>query len=129
MKICIDACAYIDMTHGNEAIAAFLAQCEEIVVPAATFAELSEGFYVNGRMTKSGIVFGRFLDRENVHFRAADYAVADRYALIAHALRRRGRKIPANDIWIAATAFETGCSVLSYDRHFDEIDGLGRFAP
>ena len=41
----------------------------------------------------------------------------------------KGRPIPQNDIWIAATAFETGSRVLSYDHHFDEIDGLGRLAP
>ena len=36
---------------------------------------------------------------------------------------------PQKDIWIAATAFETSSRILSYDNHFDRIDGLGRFAP
>ena len=129
MKVCMDSNVYIDMLQGKKAIADLLAECEAIFIPAATFAEVTEGFYRRGVVSTAGIAFGRFLSRSNVHFRAADYAVADRYALIANSLRRKGRMIPQNDIWVAATAFETGSRVLSYDHHFDEIDGLGRFAP
>ncbi len=129
MKVCMDSNVYIDMVQGKSEIADFLAECEEIIIPAATFAEITEGFYRRGVASTAGIALGRFLNRPNVHFRAADYAVADRYALIANSLRRKGRPIPQNDIWVAATAFETGSRVLSYDHHFDEIDGLGRLAP
>ena len=129
MRVCMDSCACIDMMQGNNGIAEFIAGCDEVVIPAATFAEVTEGFYSRGVASTAGIAFGRFLNCENVHFRAADYAVADRYALIARSLRRKGRMIPQNDIWIAATAFETGSCVLSNDRHFDEIDGIVRVAP
>ena len=129
MKVCMDSNVYIDMVQGKSEIAVFLAECEEIIIPAATFAEITEGFYRRGVASTAGIALGRFLNRPNVRFRAADCAVAERYALIAHSLRRKGRPIPQNDIWIAATAFETGSRVLSYDHHFDEIDGLGRLAP
>ena len=43
---------------------------------------------------------------------------------IAASLRAKGRPIPANDIWIAAHALEAGADLVSYDRHFDQIDGL-----
>ena len=129
MKICIDTSAYIEMRKGRSAIADFLSQCEGVVVPAATVAELTEGFCADSNKSAKNIELGRFLDGKNVKFEPAGYAIATRYAEISYALRRRGRKIPANDMWVAATAFETGCSVLSYDHHFDEIDGLGRFAP
>ncbi len=36
-----------------------------------------------------------------------------------------GRPIPTNDIWIAAHAMEAGADLVSSDRHFGEIDGLG----
>ena len=43
---------------------------------------------------------------------------------IAATLRAKGLPIPSNDIWIAAHTMETGADLVSYDRHFDHIDGL-----
>ena len=129
MKVCIDTSAYIAMEHGNTAVAVFLAECEEIIVPAATFAELAEGNYRRDNPAKAHATLNNFLDKKNVKFVPAGNAISFRYAEIAHSLRRKGHMIPQNDIWIAATAFETGSRVLSYDHHFDEIDGLGRLTP
>ena len=129
MKICIDTSAYIAMRRGNVSTTNFLAECEEIVVPAATVAELTEGFLTSANPFAKNIELGRFLNHENVKFIPADYAIAVRYAEISRSLRKRGVPIPINDVWIAATAFETGSRILSYDTHFDRIDGLGRFAP
>ncbi|HRC87208.1 MAG TPA: PIN domain-containing protein, partial [Thermoanaerobaculia bacterium] len=49
---------------------------------------------------------------------------ADRYSRIYETLRRKGRPIPTNDMWIAAHAMETGAELLSFDRHFELVDGL-----
>ncbi|MBM5797283.1 MAG: type II toxin-antitoxin system VapC family toxin [Cyanobacteria bacterium K_Offshore_0m_m2_072] len=39
-------------------------------------------------------------------------------------MRRKGRPIPTNDIWIAASALERGAALFSFDDHFKQIDGL-----
>jgi predicted nucleic acid-binding protein len=39
-------------------------------------------------------------------------------------LNKIGRPIPTNDIWIAATALETGSHLITYDKHFNYIDEL-----
>lgn len=129
MKICLDTSAYIEMRRGNRAVGDLLAECEAVVVPAAMVAELTEGFLGDSNTLAKNIELGHFLDMESVTLVPAGYAIAVRYAEISYALRRRGVPIPENDIWIAATAFETGSRVLSYDRHFDLINGLGRLAP
>ena len=129
MKVCIDSCVYIEMEHGKKSVADFLASCEEIFVPAATVAELMEGNHGRDNFSAACIALNNFLDMKNVRFVPAGHAIAFRYAEIAKSLRRRGTPIPHNDIWIAATAFETSSCVLSYDKHFDLIDGLGRIAP
>ena len=49
---------------------------------------------------------------------------ADRYARNATALRARGRPITTNDIRIAAHAMQTGADLVSFDRHFDCVEGL-----
>lgn len=55
---------------------------------------------------------------------------ADRFGRVAAALRRRGRPIPTNDVWIAAHAMESGADLVSLDRHFfGEIEGLAWVDP
>ena len=48
------------------------------------------------------------------------------YASLRVALKRSGRPIPANDVWIAALAMQHRLSVLSRDHHFDVVPGLER---
>src|SRR4051812_28894868 len=51
---------------------------------------------------------------------------ARRYGEIKEKLKRRGRPIPENDIWIAATALQYDLILATRDAHFDEVDGLSR---
>jgi predicted nucleic acid-binding protein len=51
-------------------------------------------------------------------------AVAAHYAELLAYLRRSGRPIPTNDIWIAASALVYDMILVSADRHFRFIDGL-----
>ena len=129
MSVCLDSSAYIELIRGKRAIANYLAICDEIVIPAAVVAELTEGFCMARDVERQTLALGRFLDRPNVRFRAADYAVAIRYGFIARQLRRKGTPLPVNDVWIAATALEEGASILSYDHHFDAFDLIPRIAP
>lgn len=55
-----------------------------------------------------------------------DLETAYRYAAIKIELRRRGRPIPENDIWIAAAAMRHGLVLATRDQHFDQISGLPR---
>jgi tRNA(fMet)-specific endonuclease VapC len=43
------------------------------------------------------------------------------YAEIKFDLKKKGRPIPDNDIWIAACAHAHGFSVATFDNHFSEI--------
>ena len=53
-----------------------------------------------------------------------DEHIAERYGVIVKQLKESGNPIPVNDIWIGATAVETGARLLSSDSHFDNIPGL-----
>ena len=50
------------------------------------------------------------------------------YAAVRHQLRRSGKPIPENDVWISALALEYGLPVLSDDQHFDAVQGLSRIS-
>ncbi len=53
-----------------------------------------------------------------------DRETAAHYGEIRARLRRKGRPIPPNDLWIAALALQHGLPVLTRDSHFDYVDGI-----
>ena len=50
--------------------------------------------------------------------------VGERFAETDAALRRKGRPIPVNDVWLAALALVRGAVLLTNDEHFQYVDGL-----
>jgi tRNA(fMet)-specific endonuclease VapC len=48
------------------------------------------------------------------------------YAAIGLELRKKGKSIPTNDLWIAALSRQHSFPLLSRDRHFDLVPGLKR---
>lgn len=53
-----------------------------------------------------------------------DRRVAAMYAEITAAARRRGRRPPVQDMWIAATAKAHAVAVYTQDADFDATDGV-----
>jgi len=53
-----------------------------------------------------------------------DIEVADHYGRIQARLREKGKPIPQNDIWIAATAVRRGMTLITLDEHFSAVEGL-----
>lgn len=53
-----------------------------------------------------------------------DLEIADQYGSLHALLRRKGKPIPENDIWIAATAIRHGMTLITLDKHFQSIDDL-----
>ena len=48
------------------------------------------------------------------------------YAAIYLELKKKGKPIPTNDLWIAALCRQHSLPLLSQDRHFDLVSGLHR---
>ena len=53
-----------------------------------------------------------------------DDAACISYAKIKCDLKKKGKPIPDNDIWIAASAHAHNLSVATFDQHFSEIDQI-----
>ncbi len=53
-----------------------------------------------------------------------DEETARHYGSIKLRLRQRGRPIPENDIWIAASALQHGLALVTRDGHFGYVDDL-----
>lgn len=48
------------------------------------------------------------------------------YARVRSELKKAGRPIPSNDLWIAALCRQYRLPLMSHDRHFDAVRGLTR---
>jgi len=51
---------------------------------------------------------------------------AEIYGQLRHDLKKKGKTIPPNDLWIACCAIELGLPILSNDTHFDLIPDIVR---
>ena len=86
--------------------------------------EAIAGFAAGTRQARNRAELAGFIDSPRVRVVACCETTADNYALVYAALRRKGRPVPTNDLWIAASALEHGVALLTLDAHFAEIDGL-----
>ena len=46
------------------------------------------------------------------------------YGRIKALLRKNGKPIPNNDVWIAAIALQYDLTVVTRDKHFNQVDNL-----
>jgi len=129
MKVCLDTNGYSALTQGDAAVVACLETAEAIIVPAAVVGELMYGFLKGNRQAANEAQLSDFLNSEGVVFHPVTRGIAERYGYVKAALRKKGTPIPENDLWIAATALETGARLLSYDGHFDQVGGLLKVSP
>ena len=122
--IAIDTNAYAAFKRGDAAIVNVLQHAPVIIVCATVLGELLGGFAAGQRQGANRSELTKFLSVPRVKVVASTAATADLYALVYAALRRKGKPIPTNDLWIAASSLEHGAALLTLDAHFQSIDGL-----
>jgi tRNA(fMet)-specific endonuclease VapC len=122
--IALDTNAYIAFKRGDEQIVAVLQHAPSIIVCVTVLGELLGGFAAGQRESNNRSELTQFLNTPRVKIVFSTTATADLYALVYAALRRKGQPIPTNDLWIAASSLEHGAALLTYDAHFQSIDGL-----
>ena len=59
-------------------------------------------------------------------FEVAGELMTYHYAAIGLELKKSGKPIPTNDLWIAALCRQHALPLISHDRHFDVVKGLER---
>jgi tRNA(fMet)-specific endonuclease VapC len=124
MKLLLDTNAYAALMRGHAGVAARVRRAEQILLSAVVAGELIFGFRNGSRYEENMQEFMEFLDNRYVVLLPVSFTTADRFGRITSLLRRKGKALPSNDIWIAAHAMESGAELLSSDRHFEWIDGL-----
>lgn len=122
--ILLDTNAYVAFMRGEREIVEVVAHAEKLLVSSVVLGELLGGFAAGGREAKNRAELARFLASPRVSLLPITANTADSYALVYAGLKRKGRPIPTNDLWIAASALEQGAALLSLDAHFALVEGL-----
>jgi tRNA(fMet)-specific endonuclease VapC len=125
-RYCLDTSAYSQFRRADSRVVELIDQAEWIGLPAITLGELWAGFMGGVRREQNEQQLREFVANPVVEVLAVDSEVSRHYADIVADLRRAGRPVPTNDIWIAATASRSGAIVLTYDDHFDSIARIGK---
>jgi predicted nucleic acid-binding protein len=120
----IDTNAYTAFKRGDADIVEAMAWADSLLVNSVVLGELLAGFAAGSREARNREELASFLDSPRVQVLTITSRTADAYALVYANLRRKGTPIPSNDLWIAASAMESGAAVLTLDAHFSQVDGI-----
>jgi tRNA(fMet)-specific endonuclease VapC len=98
----------------------------EFLLPVPVVGELRYGA-LNSRRADENVAE---VERLVARCRVLDItlATAEVYARLRLDLKKKGKPIPENDLWIAALCVEHQVELAAVDGHFDAVDGLQRFA-
>lgn len=122
--ILLDTNAYVAFKQGTADAVEVVQHTPRIGLNSIVLGELLSGFAIGTREQANRQELEEFLASDRVDQIGIDRWTAEHYARVYRDLRRRGRPIPNNDMWIAATALQHGLALLSYDRHLHEVAGL-----
>lgn len=126
MKIAIDSNRYSDLCRGDKQALQIVESASQIYIPLIVLGELRAGFSYGTRLEKNEGILNRFLNENGVFVLCPDEQTTRFYADIYAALRKKGKPIPTNDIWIAALVWQHDLVLFARDSDFDHIPQLAR---
>jgi predicted nucleic acid-binding protein len=120
----LDTNAVSAAADDDPAIIAILARAEQVAIPVIVLGEYRYGIaqsrhratYEDWLASLVRDCFVLDINEPTTHY----------YAEIVLELKRIGRPIPTNDVWIAALCRQHSLPLLSLDRHFDLVAGTKR---
>ena len=117
----LDTSAYAAYRRGFATAVEEIQLAEMILVPTIVLGELLAGFALGARQEQNRLELAGFLAQPRVKVLSAGQVTAERYAVLLAYLRKIGKPIPTNDLWIAAVTWENGGALLTADSHFENI--------
>lgn len=91
-------------------------------LPVPVLGELFGGAQTSARPAQNLANFRRVATEIPVV--ACDWETAEFYGSIDGSLRKKGKPIPQNDVWIAALALQHNMDLITRDKHFNLVQGL-----
>ncbi len=107
---------------GEKNIADNIEASTTVYIPLVVIGELFYGAFYSDKKQKNINDIEKLVSRYKIL--QADKQTAKDYGQIKTALRKKGRPIPDNDIWIAALAIQHKIILATRDAHFNEVPTL-----
>ena len=126
VRVLIDTNRFIDFCANESEVVEIFERASLLVIPFIVLAEIRVGARSIRRGDAQVRVLHELLNQPGVRTAHSTDATTHQYATIFSELKRRGKPIPTNDIWIAALAIENNLILYSRDAHFDNIPSLAR---
>ncbi len=118
----LDSNIVVDYLRNQGDTVTKIAQYSAIYLPVIVCGEILYGAAISGNPVKNQEKVIEFIKRSRILI--TSLSVAQRYAEIRQYLQQKGKPIPENDIWIAATAQSYELKLITRDQHFSYIDFL-----
>ena len=118
----LDSNFIIGLFRGDKQIISRINQIKEIKIPVIVIGELYFGANKSNQTPKRLQEIAQL--EELVTILNITKSTARIYGEIKDQLRIKGKPIPENDIWIASIAKEHNLTLLTKDKHFENIDGI-----
>jgi len=120
----LDTNALSAAADDDPAIIDLLARAEQVALPVIVLGEYRHGIALSrNRASYENWLTGLLQDCMVLDI---NEPTTHYYAEITLELKRKGKPIPTNDIWIAALCRQHSLPLLSRDRHFDLVPGNKR---
>ena len=120
----LDTNALSAVADNEKAAVRIFSQAASIELPVIVLGEYRFGIALSRRRSEYGEWLKELIAATRVL--PVDQETPDHYAQIRAELKKAGRPIPSNDLWIAALARQHRLPLMSQDKHFDAIQGLER---
>jgi|ERR1700723_1519483 predicted nucleic acid-binding protein len=115
----VDTNALSAAADGDSNVIAILSRAEQMVIPVIVLGEYRYGIAQSrNRASYESWLTGLLQDCVVLDITEP---TTQHYAEIILELKRKGKPIPTNDLWIAALCRQHSLSLLSRDRHFDLV--------
>lgn len=124
IAIALDTNRVRDWVDGDRAVIELLETVDDLFIPFFVVAELRVGFAGGDRRAANERKLLSFLSVPGVSVLMPDMATTHHYAAVWRALKRIGKPIPNNDVWIAALCVQHGVPLYTRDRHFGHVPDL-----
>ncbi len=123
-KVILDTNAYSRFLAGEEDVLDTLSDTESVYMSIFVLGELYAGFYGGRKERQNKEILQHFLMKPAVKILHAGAETAEIFGQLKNNLKKAGKLLPINDVWIAAHAIETGSVLITYDLHFQRVPGL-----
>jgi len=123
-KILIDTNSYAKLLAGDKAVLEEINYSDMVYMSVFVIGELYAGFKGGNKEKENLRLLRKFLDKSTVQILTATNETSEVFGNIKSELKKQGKPIPINDVWIAAHTLETGSVLVTYDKHFSHVPGI-----